>query len=106
MNGTYDRGFFLITLCTLFSFTTNTYTHFPFIAFDLNFPSFSTKPTFDLKLITQMSPLPETKNMSRVRADEAARLKMQDSLRAAAEAMETPNDTMLRLFNGVSSCCH
>jgi len=47
-----------------------------------------------------MSPLTETKNMSRVRADEASRLKMQDSLRAAAESMETPNDTMLRLFNG------
>jgi demethylsterigmatocystin 6-O-methyltransferase len=52
-----------------------------------------------------MSPLPETKNMSRVQADEAARLKMQDSLGAAAEAMETPNDTMLRLFNGVSTGC-
>jgi demethylsterigmatocystin 6-O-methyltransferase len=50
-----------------------------------------------------MSPLAESKNMSRVRADEAARLKMQDSLHAAAEAMETPNDTMLRLFNGVST---
>jgi len=43
--------------------------------------------------------------MHRVRADEAARLKMQDSLRSAAEAMETSNDTMLRLFNGVSASC-
>ena len=43
--------------------------------------------------------------MHRVRADEASRLKMQDSLRSAAEAMETPNDTMLRLFNGVSAGC-
>lgn len=41
--------------------------------------------------------------MHRVRADEASRLNMQDSLRSAAEAMETPNDTMLRLFNGVSA---
>ena len=43
--------------------------------------------------------------MHRVRVDEASRLKMQDSLRSAAEAMETPNDTMLRLFNGVSAGC-
>lgn len=43
--------------------------------------------------------------MQRVRVDEASRLKMQDSLRSAAETMETPNDTMLRLFNGVSSGC-
>jgi hypothetical protein len=42
-----------------------------------------------------------TKDMGRVRADEAARLKMQDHLRSAADSMETPNDTMLRLFNGV-----
>ncbi|PWI72142.1 O-methyltransferase [Purpureocillium lilacinum] len=47
-----------------------------------------------------MTALSESKNMHRVRADEAARLKMQDSLRSAAEAMETSNDTMLRLFNG------
>ena len=52
-----------------------------------------------------MSALIETKNNHRVSADEAARLKMQDSLRGAAEAMETPNDTMLRLFNGVSAGC-
>lgn len=51
-----------------------------------------------------MSALYEPKNMQRVRADEASRLQMQDSLRGAAEAMETPNDTMLRLFNGVSAC--
>lgn len=50
-----------------------------------------------------MSILTEAKTTQRVRADEAARLKMQDSLRGAAEAMETPNDTMLRLFNGVST---
>ncbi|KAL8801767.1 MAG: hypothetical protein Q9182_004239 [Xanthomendoza sp. 2 TL-2023] len=31
--------------------------------------------------------------------DERSRLKLQDSLRGAAENMETPNDTMLRLFN-------
>ncbi|KAG8527862.1 uncharacterized protein KY384_006778 [Bacidia gigantensis] len=31
--------------------------------------------------------------------DEASRLKLQDSLRSAADAMETPHDTMLRLFN-------
>jgi demethylsterigmatocystin 6-O-methyltransferase len=52
-----------------------------------------------------MSTLIEPKNMHRVRVDEASRLKMQDSLRSAAEAMETPNDTMLRLFNGVSADC-
>ena len=52
-----------------------------------------------------MSTLPESKNMDRVRVDEASRLKLQDSLRSAAEAMETPNDTMLRLFNGVSIGC-
>lgn len=47
-----------------------------------------------------MSALSEPKNMHRVRADEASRLKMQDSLRSAAEAMETPYDMILRLFNG------
>ncbi|KAL8842374.1 MAG: hypothetical protein Q9176_002763 [Flavoplaca citrina] len=31
--------------------------------------------------------------------DERSRLKLQDNLRGAAENMETPNDTMLRLFN-------
>ncbi|MCJ1381158.1 hypothetical protein MMC17_004267 [Xylographa soralifera] len=31
--------------------------------------------------------------------DETSRLKMQDTLHGAAELMETPNDTMLRLFN-------
>lgn len=31
--------------------------------------------------------------------DERSRLKLQDSLRSAAENMETANDTMLRLFN-------
>lgn len=50
-----------------------------------------------------MGSFSESKNMQRVVVDEAARLKMQDSLRGAAEAMETPNDTMLRLFNGVST---
>lgn len=43
--------------------------------------------------------------MHRVRTDEVSRLKMQDSLRSAAESMETPNNTMLRLFNGVSAGC-
>ena len=52
-----------------------------------------------------MTALSESKNMHRVRADEAARPKMQDSLRSAAEAMEMSNDTMLRLFNGVSASC-
>ena len=52
-----------------------------------------------------MSTLSEPMNMHRMRADEASRLKMQDSLRSAAEAMETPNDTMLRLFNGSSAGC-
>ncbi len=52
-----------------------------------------------------MGSISEPKNMQRVRVDEASRLKMQDSLRSAAETMETPNDTMLRLFNGVSSGC-
>jgi hypothetical protein len=33
--------------------------------------------------------------------DETSRLKLQDALRGAADAMETPNDTMLRLFNAV-----
>ncbi|KAL1971164.1 hypothetical protein VTN77DRAFT_115 [Rasamsonia byssochlamydoides] len=31
--------------------------------------------------------------------NEISRLKLQDSLRAAAESLETPHDTMLRLFN-------
>lgn len=31
--------------------------------------------------------------------DETSRLQLQDNLRGAAENMETPNDTMLRLFN-------
>lgn len=55
-----------------------------------------------------MSVLSEPKNMDRVHVDEPSRLKMQDSLRSAAEVMETPNDTMLRLFNGVSAqvLCH
>ena len=52
-----------------------------------------------------MSALSEPKNMHRVRADEASRVKMQDSLRSAAEAMETPYDMILRLFNGVSTGC-
>ncbi|OAA56177.1 O-methyltransferase [Niveomyces insectorum RCEF 264] len=47
-----------------------------------------------------MTVFSEPKKMQRVLADEASRLKMQDTLRSAAEAMETPNDTMLRLFNG------
>ena len=34
--------------------------------------------------------------------DETSRLKLQDALRGAADALETPNDTMLRLFNAVS----
>lgn len=61
--------------------------------------------THSSKSVQKMLASSEPKNMHRVRADEAARLKMQDSLRAAAEDMETPNDTMLRLFNGVSACC-
>lgn len=31
--------------------------------------------------------------------DERSRLQLQDNLRGAAENIETPNDTMLRLFN-------
>ena len=52
-----------------------------------------------------MSGLFESKNKHRVLTDEASRLKIQDSLRNAAESMETANDTMLRLFNGVSAGC-
>lgn len=33
--------------------------------------------------------------------DEMSRLKLQDSLRGAADSMETPSDVMLRLFNSV-----
>ncbi|CAL8576554.1 hypothetical protein XPA_002429 [Xanthoria parietina] len=42
-----------------------------------------------------MSPL----NGTASHIDERSRLKLQDNLRGAAENMETPNDTMLRLFN-------
>ncbi|KAI4162077.1 MAG: hypothetical protein LQ342_004247 [Letrouitia transgressa] len=34
-------------------------------------------------------------------ADEQVRIKSQDALRSAADALETPHDTMLRLFNSV-----
>lgn len=57
----------------------------------------------NLRIVAEMSPLYEPKNMHRMQVDEASRLKLQDALRSAAEAMETPNDTMLRLFNGVSA---
>ncbi len=52
-----------------------------------------------------MSLVSQTKCLPQARADLAARLKMQDSLRSAAEAIETPFDTMLHLFNGVSPKC-
>jgi hypothetical protein len=35
--------------------------------------------------------------------DEAARIKLQDAYRAAADSLETPNDVWLRLFNTVSN---
>ena len=35
--------------------------------------------------------------------DEATRLRMQDTLHRVADEMETPHDTMLRLFNSVST---
>jgi hypothetical protein len=34
--------------------------------------------------------------------DETTRLRMQDTIRGVAEEMETPHDTMLRMFNSVS----
>ena len=47
----------------------------------------------------------EPANLPQVHADEAMRIKMEDLMHSTAEAMETPNDTMLRLFNGVSASC-
>ena len=35
--------------------------------------------------------------------DELSRVTLQDALRGAADALETPHDLMLRLFNSV--CC-
>jgi flavine halogenase len=42
-------------------------------------------------------------HVERTSSGEATRLKMQDTLHSVAEQMETPHDTMLRMFNSVSS---
>ena len=42
-------------------------------------------------------------NGERAVASESNRIKLQDNLRGAADAMETPNDLMVRLVNTVSS---
>ncbi|KAL8852077.1 MAG: hypothetical protein Q9221_003007 [Calogaya cf. arnoldii] len=46
-------------------------------------------------MTSMMAPL----NGTASHIDDRSRLKLQDNLRGAAENMETPNDTMLRLFN-------
>ncbi|KAL1974651.1 hypothetical protein VTN31DRAFT_4855 [Thermomyces dupontii] len=46
-----------------------------------------------------INPIRTAMNDNAQAMNEVSRLKLQDSLRAAAESMETPHDTLLRLFN-------
>lgn len=50
-----------------------------------------------------INPIRTAMNGNAQAMSEVSRLKLQDSLRAAAESLETPHDTMLRLFNSVSN---